>query len=73
MIQIEDKPVVRVTVSGLADFVAALKRLGVGQSFLMPKMNAQERTAISVVQYVLSGRRFTTARCDKGYRVGRVE
>ncbi len=56
--------------SALGDFIAALKQLKVGQSFLYD-LKSNHRTAIQIVQHVLD-RRFISRAEKTTFRVGRV-
>lgn len=59
------------TKSEWKDFVATLKRLKVGESFLI-KLESNHRMAISIVQDFLNIR-FITRKDGNKHRVGRIE
>lgn len=70
--QIGMRPV-RARKSAFREFCEALGSLESGQSFLFhkPRFPANYHAALSALQYVL-GRRYTSRKEERGYRIGRI-
>lgn len=53
------------------DFLAAMKSLKVGESFLFPRCESNHRLAMSIAQRWLDAR-FVTSREEGKFRIGRI-